>query len=114
MTVTPGEGASAGDSLGMTLHVEPGAVSETKSIYLSHELLPDVRRYSKGHVVAEQTYHFTPLGMSFDPSCLPRLAVPDVTRSGGLVSWNHQLLAWDQIEAERDGDFLEAEQVLAV
>jgi len=109
VTVTPGEGASAGDSLGMTLHIEPGAVSETKSIYLSHELLPDVRRYLRGHVIAEQTYHFKPLGMSFDPSCLPRLAVPDVSRSGGLVSWNHQLLAWDQIEAERDGDFLEVD-----
>ena len=107
VTVTPGGGASAGDSLGMTLSIEPGAVLETKSVYLSHELLPDVRRYSKGHVVEEQTYHFKPLGMSFDPFCLPRLAVPDEGRSGGLVSWNHHLLAWDEIEAERDGDFLE-------
>jgi len=107
VTVTPGEGASAGDSLGMTLYIEPGAVTETKSIYLSHELLPDVRRYSKGHVVEEQTYHFKPIGMSFNPSCLPRLAVPDENRSGGLVSWNHDLLAWDEIESERAGDFLE-------
>ncbi|MCK4408951.1 MAG: carboxypeptidase regulatory-like domain-containing protein, partial [Candidatus Eisenbacteria sp.] len=107
VTVTPGEGASAGDSLGMTLSVEPGAVSETKSIYLTHELLPDVRRYSKGHVVEEQTYHFKPIGMSFDPSNLPRLAVPDESRSGGLVSWNHELLAWEEIETERVGDLLE-------
>ncbi len=107
VTVTPGEGANAGDSLGMTLYIEPGAVTETKSVYLSHEFLPDVRRYLKGYVVEEQTYHFKPLGMSFDPSHLPRLAIPDESRSGGLVSWNHDLLAWEELEAERVGNDLE-------
>jgi len=107
VTVTPGEGASAQDSLGMTLYVEPGAVTETKSVYLSHEFLPDVRRYLKGHVVEEQTYHFKPIGMSFDPSHLPRLAVPDESRSGGLVGWNHELLAWEKLDAQRAGGFLE-------
>jgi hypothetical protein len=107
VTVTPGEGASAEDSLGATVYIEPGAVTETKSVYLSHELLPDVRRYLKGHIVEEQTYHFKPLGMSFDPSHLPRLAVPDESRSGGLVSWNHDLLAWERLEAQRAGGFLE-------
>jgi len=108
VTVTPGEGASAEDSLGATLYIEPGAVTETKSVYLSHELLPDVRRYLKGHVVEEQAYHFKPAGMSFDPSHLPRLAIPCESRSGDLVRWNHNLLAWEELETERVGDDLEA------
>ena len=107
VTVTSDEGASAGDSLGMTLDIEPGAVTGTRSVYLSHEKLPDVRRYLRGHVVEEQTYHFKPLGMSFDPAHLPRLAIPDRSRSGDLISWNHELLAWEELEAERAGDFLE-------
>ncbi len=109
VTVTPGEGASAGDSLGMTLHIEPGAVTETKSIYLSHEFLPDVRRYSKGHIVEARSYRLKPNGMSFEEYHHPTLTVPDNNRGGGLVRWDREVLDWAEVEAEHVGSDLEAE-----
>ena len=108
VTVTPGQGASAVDSLGMTLYIEPGAVAETKLVYLSHEFLPDVRRYSKGHVVEAQSYRLKPNGMSFEEYHHPTLTVPDDSRRGGLVRWDREVLAWVEVEVERIGDDLEA------
>ncbi len=92
----------------MTLYIEPGAVTETKLVYLSHEFLPDVRRYSKGHVVEAQSYRLKPNGMSFEEYHHPTLTIPDDSRSGGLVRWDRDVLAWAEVQVERISDDLEA------
>ena len=109
IVATPSGGVSSTDSLGMTLFIGPGAVSETKSIFLAHELLPDVMRNYRNQVVEEQAYHFKPCEMAFEEPHLPTLSVPDRSGAGGLVMWDHELLAWDEATSERAGDALESE-----
>ena len=109
VVATPAGGASSTDSLGMTLAIGPGAVAEAKSIFLTHELLPAVMRNYRSQVVEERAYHLKPCGMAFEGSHLPTLTVPDPGSDGRLLLWNHELLAWSEVESESTGDALESE-----
>ncbi|MFH1864503.1 MAG: carboxypeptidase regulatory-like domain-containing protein [Candidatus Eisenbacteria bacterium] len=109
VVATPAGGASSADSLGMTLDIGPGAVGETKSIFLTHELLPDVMRNYRSQVVEDHAYHLKPCGMLFEESHLPTLTVPDRSAGGYLLLWDHALLAWSEVGGERTGDALESE-----
>jgi len=109
VTVTPEVGASPTDSLGATLTIEPGAVSETRFIYLSHEQLPDVMRNFKDMVVEERAYHFKPSGMPFEPSSLPTLSIPYSVNDETLLRWDHDLMAWAELATEHFCDALETE-----
>jgi len=109
VTVTPQAGGVATDSLGMTLTVEAGAVSETKSVFLTHEPLPDAMRFSRGHAVDEFAYTMKPSSLPFDAAHLPTVSVPDPGHAGQLVAWDNEYLTWNELEAERYGDALEAD-----
>ncbi len=108
VTVTPLEGAAAADSCGMSLVIGPGAVTEDKAVYLTHEELPDVMRYSEGHVVQPVSYCFKPCGMPFEDGHRPTLALP-AGGGGELVTWVHDTLSWEPLESRLAGGSVEAD-----
>jgi hypothetical protein len=101
--LTPSAGVSATDSLGLVLTAGPGAVSEAKSIFVSHELLPDGMRYSEGHVIASDAYHLKPCGMGFNTGHAPTLTLPIADVSAELVRWDHEYLTWDLMDTATQG-----------
>lgn len=107
--LTPTGAISATDSLGITLAAGPGAVTETKSIFVDHESLPDAMRYSAGHVVGPEAIHFKPCGMPFVAAHRPTLTVPSSSGDQELVRWSHEYLDWELMESQLTGAGLEHE-----
>ncbi len=65
--LTPATEATYRDSTGMLIRIPAGAVTETRSLLLAHEELPDVRRYGRDFEVRGLDYHLKPDGLSFAP-----------------------------------------------
>ncbi len=96
------------DSTGMSLEIRPGAVQGARSIYLSHQLVPDGRRYRKGFEVAESSYELKPTGLTFSSGSLPTLSVPAPSRGARLLLWDEDQLAWTRVEHSARSTALEA------
>ena len=98
--VSPTTDATFADSCGATLTIGPGAVGESKSIYLEHAPIPDARRYGRDFVTAESGYTLKPAALSFAEGCRPSLVVPCGAGETGLVVWNRDDLRWESAESD--------------
>ena len=96
------------DSLGMSIEIPEGSVTEAKSIYLSHEALPNAKRYAREYEIQLPGYRFKPHGLSFEEDHLPRLTLPSSNGDARMVCWNKTLLTWDFVAADHVGSDLEA------
>jgi hypothetical protein len=105
--VGPSTEAVYSDSTGLTLAIAAGAVEETKTIHLSHEILPDVKRVADTFEVRGPSYRLKPDGLEFSESNLPTLTVPAPWEGSGVVLWNTDLLRWEVIESDASPEGLE-------
>ncbi len=96
------------DSLGMSIDIPEGSVTEAKSIYLSHEVLPNAKRYAREYEVSLPGYRLKPRGLSFEENHFPLLTLPSPTDDARMVRWNKALLEWDFVDANRVGNDIEA------
>ncbi len=96
------------DSLGMSIEIPAGSVTETKSIYLSHDVLPNAKRFAREYEVQESSYRLKPHGLSFEENHLPIVILPSPTDDARMVSWNKALLEWDFVDADHAGGDMEA------
>jgi hypothetical protein len=98
--VTPTTEVDLRDSTGMVLRVRAGAVTETRSLFLSHERVPDARRYGTDFEIVGPCYHFKPDGLPFAPGREPALTLPSPGNGAGVATWNRSLLRWDRLGGE--------------
>jgi hypothetical protein len=107
--VTPTTEATFRDSTGMLIRIPAGAVTETRSLLLAHEELPDVRRYGRDFEVRGLDYHLKPDGLLFAPNREPELVLPATGGGGGdIAKWNMALLRWDSASGTETAAGLEA------
>ncbi|MCD4690199.1 carboxypeptidase-like regulatory domain-containing protein, partial [bacterium] len=107
-TIGPMTSATFADSTGMTISFAQGSVSETKSIYLSHDELPDAKRCTRDLTIVGADYHLKPHGLIFEEDRLPLMTLPMPTDDAYMVRWNKSLLEWNDVDANRIGDTVEA------
>jgi hypothetical protein len=100
--------AAFADSSGMTIAFEPGAVAEPKSIHLSHEAVPDAKRYRKGYEIAPLSYRLKPQGLVFDAGREPALLLPSLAADPSIAVWSGETLSWEVLEGERTAEGVEA------
>jgi len=95
------------DSAGMTLSIRRGAIEETKQIFLSHEDVPNAKRFWRDFVVSGVSYQLKPEGLSFMPDEPPVLALP-ANGCSKMAIWNTDQLTWDLLEYQEVAGNLEA------
>jgi len=95
------------DSLGISIEIPAGSVTETKSIYLSHDVLPNAKRFAREYEVHKSSYRFKPHGLSFEENHLPLLTLPSPTDGARMVRWNKAMLEWEFIDAAHVGSDME-------
>jgi hypothetical protein len=106
VVVGPSSGADVADSLGNTLLIPAGCVSEEQAVHLTHELLPDAKRLGRDYEVSEMSWHLMPDGLELGGAPTLSLSAPEPDSK--LVRWNEDRLAWEELDASRVGDELEA------
>jgi len=98
--VGPSTEAVYSDSAGLEIAIVAGALEETKTIHLSHEKLPDVKRLSDTFEVHGPSYRLKPNGLAFRDGSFPTLSVPAPWSGAAVVLWNRDLLRWERQESE--------------
>ena len=107
-TVGPSTSATFTDSTGMTIAFPSGSVSETKSIELSHDELPDAKRCTRDLLIVGTDYHLKPHGVEFREGSLPTLSLPLPSDDARMVRWDKSSLEWSVMDGERFGDSIES------
>ncbi len=107
-TVGPATSATFADSTGMTIAFPEGAVSETKSIQLSHDELSDAKRCTRDLLIVGSDYHLKPHGVEFQTGHLPILTLPLPSDEARMVRWDKSMLEWNEVDADRIGGDVEA------
>ena len=107
--LAPGTSATFSDSTGMSLRVAPGAVEGATSVYLSHERVPDSKRYRKSFTVSPTSYNLKPAGLSFASGHEAELRLPAEGASSGVVRWDHDELRWVKLESDRSAGCFESD-----
>jgi hypothetical protein len=105
--VTPTTETDLRDSTGMLLRIGAGAVTETRSVFLSHEDIPDARRYGPDFEVVGPGYHLKPDGLPFVPGREPALTLPSERAGAGVAVWNRSFLRWDRLGGDETGAGIE-------
>lgn len=106
--VTPTTEATFRDSTGMLIRIPAGAVTETRSLLLAHEELPEVRRYGRDFEIRGFDYHLKPDGLIFTPGREPELVLPATDGGTGIARWNKAVLLWDAVGGDDTQAGLEA------
>ncbi len=107
-TVGPTTSAVFADSTGMTIAFQPGSVSETKMIELSHDELPDAKRCTRDLSIVGADYHLKPHGVEFQTGQLPVLTLPLPSDDALMVRWDKSMLKWEEMDADRFADSAES------
>ncbi len=108
VTVGPATSAVFADSTGMAIAFPQGSVSETKTIELSHDEIPDAKRCTRDLLIVGADYHLKPHGVVFQTGHLPVLTLPIPTDDALMVRWDKSTLKWDEMDADRFADAVEA------
>ncbi len=106
--IEPTTTATYADSTGMTIAFPSGCVAETKTIELTHDVLPDAKRCTRDLLIAGADYHLKPHGVTFSEGVRPVLSLPLSGDEWRLVRWDRETLEWIPMDAERFGDSVEA------
>lgn len=94
------------DSAGMRLEIGPGSVEETKSIYLSHEVLSDAKRVSRDFEVQGLSYRLKPNGLAFSDDRRPVITLPSPAPGAVVALWDRDLLRWERQDSQVAADGL--------
>jgi hypothetical protein len=93
--ITPATEGTYRDSTGMLIRIPAGAVTETRSLLLTHEELSDVRRFGRDFEIRGPEYHLKPDGLTFTQGREPELVLPVTAGGTGIARWNRALLKWN-------------------
>ncbi len=92
--------ATFSDSCGMTLTIEPGAVQEQQLIMLTHEEVPDVKRYAREFHVRGMSFHLKPDALEFSSESPPIMTLPTPDSADEVARWNADQLEWEPTDSE--------------
>jgi hypothetical protein len=83
------------DSTGMTLVIEPGAVTESQVMFLAHEEVPDALAATEEFEVRGAAYHLKPDDLGFDPEHPAELMLPTSMADAMIARWSGDELEWE-------------------